>query len=283
MKQLKQLNERERSLLALLQLDGKNDESTPTTPQAPPLADEMFRTRSSITVTRIETPTITEQVQSQLFESTVEQTIEQPSEQPLVIPEPSEQVRFKPDAGAGTSRSFRTRSLSATSSNVALRNGKPKKRIKNTSIRDAKAGEKYDPKKYLLLLDYTDIKDKHPNLKEEIYYPFKVKQPDDKTLEIENRAYFEEKHQQHPVPPTPKDKEKAKKHGFVLEDDWKTQFTIKAFHGTRKVGAVVQQVAVEFSSGPVQWENVQNLKNNARSSLIEYFRKLKISDFDLIN
>jgi len=201
LKQLKQLNERERSLLALLQLDGKNDESTPTTPQAPPLADEMFRTRSSITVTRIETPTITEQVQSQLFESTVEQTIEQPSEQPLVIPEPSEQRRFIPDEGAGTSRSFRTRSLSATSSNVALRNGKPKKRLNNSSIRDAKAGEKYDPKKYLLLLDYTDIKDKHPNLKENIYKPFHVKQPEGKELEIANKKYFDSKHQQHPVPP----------------------------------------------------------------------------------
>ena len=249
MKQLKQLNERERSLLALLQLDGKNDSTPPrpTTPiyQAPPLADEMFRpvNRSSITVTRIETPTITEQVQSQLFESTVEQTIEQP---PQPVEQAPEQRLFQPDAGAGTSRSFRTRSLSASSSNVALRNGKPKKRLKNTSIRDAKAGEKYDPKKYLLLLDYTDIKDKHPNLKEEIYVPFHVKQPEGKELEIANKKYLESKHEQHPVPPTPKDKERAKKHGFVLEDDWKTQFTIKAFHGTRKVGAVVQQVAVEF-------------------------------------
>lgn len=195
MKQLKQLNERERSLLALLQLDGKNDSTPPrpTTPQAPPLADEMFRTRSSITVTRIETPTITEQVQSQLFESTVEQTIEQP---PQPVEQPREPRPFQPDAGAGTSRSFRTRSLSASSSNVALRNGKPKKRL----IRDAKAGEKYDPKKYLLLLDYTDIRDKHPNLKEEIYLPFEVKQPEGKALEIANKKYFDSKHQQHPFP-----------------------------------------------------------------------------------
>ena len=116
----------------------------------PPPADPMFQTtpttatRSNITITRIETPIITENVQSQLFESTIEQATEQLTEQipePLhvqipeqpteqgpeqSIPQPRDALIFRADTGAGTSRSFRTRAQS-TSSNEALRNGQPKR------------------------------------------------------------------------------------------------------------------------------------------------------------
>lgn len=246
--------------------------------------------RSSIRITRIETPTITENVQSQLFESTLEQSereqateqrVEQLGEQltEQCVDQPSEQTRkqaaFIPDEGAGTSRSFRKRT-SSNSSNIALRNGKPKRLIKS-SIIEANSNTKYDPKKQIMLLDYTNFRDKYSNIKEDIYTPFKVKQPDAATLERETTEYFEEKHQQHPTPPTAEDKAKAEKHGYVLGDDWKTQFTIRAFHGTRRVGSVIHQVAVEFSSGPIQWENVTNLKKNAKLSLAKYFKQLNLN------
>ena len=294
MKRLKQLNECERSLFAQQQIDGINDEEF--IPPADPMLRTTPATRSTLTITRIETPEITENVQSQLFESTIEQLPEQIIEQiPEQIPEqitepiveqptdhrseqelPSELI-FRADTGAGTSRSFRTRAQ--TSSNEALRDAQPKrlKKFIKKSIIDVKAGTKYDPNKHLLLIDYTDIKDKYPNIKEDIYLPFNVKQPDPDTLAIENAEYYDKKHQQHPVPPTDSDKERAKRHGYVLSDDWKTQFTIKAFHGTRRVGSVIHQVAVEFSSGLIQWENVSNLKKNAKLSLSKYFKKLNLN------
>ena len=319
MKRLRQLNEWEKKIFTQLQIDGNNDEESFT---LPPTADPMFvttpetnpvaqtvNTRSNITITRIQTPSITENVQSQLFESTIEQSIDQPNNQlpeQLVerltqkfdehrISQPSvqlpenqpnqpnqaaeEDLIFRPDTGAGTSRSFRSRALSS-SSNEALKNGRPikSKKIKKKSlITDVEAGTKYDPTKQLLLLDYTNIRDKYSNIKEDLFMPFPVKQPDARTLEKETAEYFEEKHQQHPTPPTKADKERAKRHGYVLGDEWKTQFTIKAFHGIRRVGSVIHQVAVEFSSGPVQWENVSNIKKNARLSLDKYFKRLNLN------
>ena len=169
MKRLKQLNECERSLFAQLQIDGINDEEF--VPPTDPMLRTTPATRSTITITRIETPEITENVQSQLFESTIEQLPEQIIEQiPEQITEPiveqptdhrSEQelpseLIFRADTGAGTSRSFRTRAQ--TSSNEALRDGQPKrlKKFIKKSIVDVKAGTKYDPNKHLLLIDYTD-------------------------------------------------------------------------------------------------------------------------------
>ena len=209
-----------------------------------------------------------------------EQRISQPVEQ-LTEPqpdEPREHLIFRPDTGAGTSRSFRSRA-SSTSSIEPLRNGRPirSKKCKKAAIRDVEAGTEYDPKKELLLLDYTNIRDKYSNIKEDLYTPFLVKQPDARTLEKENAEYLEEKHQQHPMPPTKADKERAKRHGYVLGDEWKTQFTIKAFHGIRRVGSVIRQVAVEFSSGPAQWEDVSNLKKNARLSLDKDFKRLNLN------
>ena len=256
--------------------------------------------RSGISITRIQTPSITENIQSQLFESTIEQQpivnpeqnveqlgeqltelivsqhanqpVEQPPEQAV---ESTKQRKKQPDVGAGTSRSFRKRALSNTSI-TTLRNGKPK-RLSKSSIKDVDANTKYDPKKHIMLLDYTNIRDRYSNIKEDIYLPFKVKQPDAETLAIENEEYYEQKHLEHPTPPTDEDKERAKRHGYVLGDDWKTQFTIKAFHGTRRIGSVIHQVAVEFSSGPIQWENVTKLKKNARLSLAQYLKKLNLN------
>ena len=291
------MSEQEKRIFAQLQIDGINDESfsvPPTVNQSTPIPVQptTSNVRSCISITRIQTPTITENVQSQLFESTIEQATEQIVEQTteqiveqlrdqlteLTVDKPENQnknVPFKPDAGAGTSRSFRKRALSNTSI-TTLRNGKPK-RLSKSSIKDVDANTKFDPKKHIMLLDYTNIRDKYPNIKEDIYLPFKVKQPDAETLAIENEKYFEQKHLEHPTPPTDEDKERAKRHGYVLGDDWKTQFTIKAFHGTRRIGSVIHQIAVEFSSGPIQWENVTKLKKNARLSLTQYLKKLNLN------
>ena len=94
MKRLKQLNEFERSLFAQLQIDGINDEEF-----VPPF-DPMFRTTPlanpvihasdtclNFAITQIQSPTFTENVQSQLFESSImhkvnKMTINQPSYQP---------------------------------------------------------------------------------------------------------------------------------------------------------------------------------------------------------
>ena len=99
MKRLKQLNECERSLFAQLLIDGINDNDDKSY-FLPPQYDPMIQTTplanlvihasdpcSSIAITRIQSPTITENVQSQLFESSIIQkvnqmTINQPFDQP---------------------------------------------------------------------------------------------------------------------------------------------------------------------------------------------------------
>ncbi len=48
--------------------------------------------------------------------------------------------------------------------------------------------------------------------------------------------------------------------GYVLGADWKTQFTIKAFKGLRRVKDTVKQVAVEYSNGDIQWIDKDILK-----------------------
>ena len=56
----------------------------------------------------------------------------------------------------------------------------------------------------------------------------------------------------------------------------KTQFTIKAFKGCRRLKILVKQVAIEYSNGYVQWINKNILKKgHACEFLKEYLLKIK--------
>ena len=73
-----------------------------------------------------------------------------------------------------------------------------------------------------------------------------------------------------------KAKAKALKEGYVMGDDGKTQFTIKAYHGVKRgYYGRVYQVAVEFMDNVVRWVNPEELIN-ARTSLNQYLDKLNI-------
>ena len=73
-----------------------------------------------------------------------------------------------------------------------------------------------------------------------------------------------------------KAKAKALKEGYVMGDDGKTQFTIKAYHGVKRgYFGLVYQVAVEFMDNVERWVNPEELIN-ARTSLNQYLDKLNI-------
>ena len=75
--------------------------------------------------------------------------------------------------------------------------------------------------------------------------------------------------------PTKQEINKAKKDGYVLADDGKTQFTIKAYHGCRRsCMGKVYQVAVEFADKYVCWVDKEKLLPHASESLNDYFNKL---------
>ena len=64
--------------------------------------------------------------------------------------------------------------------------------------------------------------------------------------------YKNEKLVSHPDGNATQDKiNQAKQNGYVLNDDWKTQFTIKAYHGCRRVKQVVHEVVVELRDGTI--------------------------------
>ena len=76
--------------------------------------------------------------------------------------------------------------------------------------------------------------------------------------------------------------EKAKRNGYVKEDDGKTQFTIRAYHGCRRnEKGVVYQIAIEYSDGSVSWEDKKIIEANAKESLNEYFCTLNRPNPDL--
>ena len=71
-------------------------------------------------------------------------------------------------------------------------------------------------------------------------------------------------------------KAKALKEGYVMRDNGKTQFTIKAYHGVKRgYYGRVYQVAVEFTDNVVRWVNPEELIH-ARTSLNQYLDKLNI-------
>ena len=74
--------------------------------------------------------------------------------------------------------------------------------------------------------------------------------------------------------PTRREKDNAKADGYVLDDDWKTQFTIKAFGGVRHVNQKLKAVATQFRRDDgvleLQWERVSNVKKFDETALREY-------------
>ena len=74
-------------------------------------------------------------------------------------------------------------------------------------------------------------------------------------MALEKDRYEKEKLVSHPDGNATQDEiNQAKQDGYVLNDDWKTQFTIKAYQGCRRVKQVVHEVAVEFRDGIISWE-----------------------------
>ena len=71
-------------------------------------------------------------------------------------------------------------------------------------------------------------------------------------------------------------KAKARKQGYVMADDGKTQFTIRAYHGVKRgYYGRVYQVAVELTDNIVRWVNPEELIY-ARDSLNQYLDKSNI-------
>ena len=67
----------------------------------------------------------------------------------------------------------------------------------------------------------------------------------------------------------------AKKHGFVLDPDGVTQFTIKAYHEVKRgERGGVYQVAVEFTDRTIRWADKKEIKKHSSASLQLYFDKL---------
>jgi len=109
---------------------------------------------------------------------------------------------------------------------------------------------------------------------------FNVIQPEGEDYERQTRVYFNAKRLIHRnQQPTDEDKNRARRSGYVLDDDWKTQFTIQAFGGVRYVKNKVKAVATQFRrrDGVVefQWERVDNLRAFASTAIEEYLKFVK--------
>ena len=104
---------------------------------------------------------------------------------------------------------------------------------------------------------------------------FQVVQPPEPELRRQTNEYRERKLREHNNrQPTQREKNNAKADGYVLDDDWKTQFTIKAFGGVRHVNQKLMAVATQFrrddSVLELQWEKVSNVKKFAETALRDY-------------
>ena len=107
---------------------------------------------------------------------------------------------------------------------------------------------------------------------EEIYDVFNVEQPTGLTMEIEIDRFENEKLASYTDGNATQDKiNQAKQDEYVLNDDWKTQFTIKAYHGCRRVKQVVQKVVVEFRDGTISLEPKDRIRVKSNESLSAYF------------
>ena len=118
----------------------------------------------------------------------------------------------------------------------------------------------------------------NPTIIEELFDEFIVVQPNPEERAAAYEIYRQKKLNEHNnIQPTQQDIEKARAEGYVLGDDWKTQFTIKAFKGCRRVKDDVKQVAVEYSNGDIHRINKDILKKGeAKDSLKAYLFKLNI-------
>ena len=135
--------------------------------------------------------------------------------------------------------------------------------------------EQYDRNRYFAIADFSNLTEKNKNVTEEIYDVFNVEQPTGLTMEIEKDRYENEKLASHPDGNATQDEiNQAKQDGYVLNDDWKTQFTIKAYHECRRVKQVVHEVAVEFRDGIISWDPKDRIRVKSNESLSAYFNKL---------
>ena len=105
-------------------------------------------------------------------------------------------------------------------------------------------------------------------------------QPEGEDYERQTNQYLRVKRLLHQnQPPTNEDKTRARQNGYVLEDDWKTQFTIQGFGGIRHINNKVKAIATQFRQrdGRIefQWERVENIKKFAESALKDYLKYIK--------
>ena len=143
--------------------------------------------------------------------------------------------------------------------------------------------------KAIEILDFSNILPTMPkNVYTEFYDIFPVKQPNVKKLNKDDKKVYDAQqkiyrkrrweHIGRNISLAEKEAKKAKalKEGYVMSDDGKTQFTIKAYHGVKRgYFGRVYQVAVEFTDNVVRWVNPEELIN-ARTSLNQYLDKLNI-------
>ena len=139
------------------------------------------------------------------------------------------------------------------------------------------------------ILDFSNVLPPMPkNVYTEFYDIFHVKQPNVKKLNKDEKEVYDAQqkiyrkrkweHIGRNVSQAEKEAKKAKalKEGYVMSDDGKTQFTIKAYHGVKRgYFGRVYQVAVEFTDNVVRWVNPEELIH-ARTSLNQYLDKLNI-------
>ena len=170
-------------------------------------------------------------------------------------------------------------------SNQPVRDESPsaKERNKNNGLKILTAADlPINPETHFIIEDFSDLIQKddreNPTIIEELFDEFIVVQPNPEERAAAYEIYRQKKLNEHNnIQPTQQDIEKARAEGYVLGADWKTQFTIKAFKGCRRVKDDVKQVAVEYSNGDIQWINKDILKKGeAKDSLKSYLFKLNI-------
>ena len=146
------------------------------------------------------------------------------------------------------------------------------------------------------ILDFSNVLPEMPkNIYIEFFDIFHVEQPDIKKLKEKEKKKYDEQmkiyrkrkweHIGRNISQAEKEAKKAKakalKEGYVMSDDGKTQFTIKAYHGVKRgYYGRVYQVAVEFMDNVVRWVNPEELIN-ARTSLNQYLDKVNIPNLQI--
>ena len=240
-------------------------ETTTTTTTTQPT--NALKTKSSITITKINPVQPIQEKRTRLQRG----TLPKKSRQELHTP-----VTFAPRKPPPKRRS--TEEQATTSRQAELRDQTEDERTtENSTDTDNEDGP--------WILDY-EWKTYYRNLsKQKGYdefqtYNFNVFQPEGEDYERQTNQYFRVKRLLHQnQPPTNEDKTRARQNGYVLEDDWKTQFTIQGFGGIRHVNNKVKAIATQFRrrDGKIelQWERVENIKKFAESALKDYLKYIK--------